>query len=339
MNNANCKNVVVLGAGGWAIALAMVLCRNGHKVTLWSKLPEEIEEIRQNRVRPSVLPDVQIPEAIDLSLDLSVCAQADFVILATAARFVGTTAGAIRDILPADAVVISVAKGLDPERKEPLTKVLAQVLPHNPVVVLSGPSHAEEVARQIPTTLVSASKDREACRGVADIFMNDSTRVYLSDDVVGVELGGVIKNVIALAAGVIDGMGYGDNTKAALMTRAIVEMARLGAAMGGRPQTFAGLTGVGDLIVTCTSMHSRNRRCGMLIGQGATLADAVKQVGMTVEGVTSAATVHELALQKGVEMPIVDAIYRMLYEDVPAQKVIAELMCRDVKRENEDVWF
>lgn len=336
MNN---KKIVILGAGGWAIALAMTLWENGHDVTVWSKLPQELDEIRRNHQRPAVLPDICIPNGIKLSEDIHVCADADYVVMATAAKFVRVTAKSIKGILPPSATIISVAKGLDPEREEPLTKVFSETLPGNPIVVLSGPSHAEELARRIPTTLVSASTSREASRAVADLFMNDNLRVYLSDDVVGVELGGVIKNVIAVAAGIIDGMGYGDNTKAALMTRAIVEMARLGAAMGGRPQTFAGLTGVGDLIVTCTSMHSRNRRCGILIGQGVPVEEAVRQIGMTVEGVASAATVRSLAREKGVEMPIVNAIYSILYENMPLQQVVPGLMRRDVKSENEDVWF
>ncbi len=333
------KHIVMLGAGGWSIALATVLWKNGHRVTLWSKLPQELEEIRKTRRRTSVLPEVDIPEGIQLSEDISVCGDADAVVMATAARFVRPTAQAAADVLPRSAIVISVAKGLDPDTQQTLSQVLGETIPQNPVVVLSGPSHAEEVARHVPTTLVSASRDSEASRLVADLFRNDSLRIYLSDDVVGVELGGVIKNVIAVAAGMVDGLGYGDNTKAALMTRAITEMARLGAAMGGRPQTFAGLTGVGDLIVTCTSMHSRNRRCGILIGQGVPVEEAIGQIGMTVEGVASASTVRTLAERAGVDMPIIRAIYGILYENLPPEQVVKGLMRRDMKSENEDVWF
>ena len=333
------RNIVVLGAGGWAIALAMALFDNGNDVTIWSKIPSELDEIRSLRQRPSVLDGVTIPAGIAVNDDLSVVKNADAVVLATAARFVRPTAASLRGLLSAQATVISVAKGLDPDTKETLSDVIAHELPHNPITVLSGPSHAEEVARKIPTTLVSASVSKETAGFVAELFINSYIRIYLSDDVTGVQLGGVIKNVIAVAAGIIDGMGYGDNTRAALMTRAIVEMARLGEAMGGRKQTFAGLTGVGDLIVTCTSMHSRNHRCGILIGKGVDTETAVKEIGMTVEGVASAKTVHELAAEKNVEMPIVDAVYAILYEGLSVREAMKTLMKRSVKSEDEDVWF
>lgn len=333
------SKAVVLGAGGWGLALAKVLCENGHNVTVWSKIEAELEEIKTYRMRPSVLDGVHIPEEISLSSDLSVCADAEFIVIATAARFVRSTCESIRGIANENAIIVSVAKGLDTETNMTLSATVAECLPHNPVAILSGPSHAEEVGRSVPTALVAASKDKETAQRVADVFKSPAVRVYLSSDVVGVELGGVIKNVIAIAAGIIDGMGYGDNSKAAVMTRAIVEMARLGEKLGGKAQTFAGLTGMGDLIVTCTSMHSRNRRCGILIGKGVKTEDAVKEIGMTVEGAASAKTVYALAKQNGVEMPIVEAVYKVLYEDLPAQQVMFDLMHREVKAENEDVWF
>lgn len=330
---------VVLGAGGWGLALAKVLYENGHKVTVWSAVETELDEIRTLRMRPSVLDGVHIPEEIEVSSDISVCRDADFIVLATAARFVRPTAESLKNIINEKAAIISVAKGLDPDTNDTLSATISECLPSNPVAVLSGPSHAEEVARKIPTALVAASSDKETAQKVASLFKSPFMRVYLSSDVIGVELGGVIKNVIAIAAGIIDGMGYGDNSKAAVMTRAIVEMARLGEKMGGKAQTFAGLTGMGDLIVTCTSMHSRNRRCGILIGKGANTEAAVKEIGMTVEGAASAKTVYALAKRHGVEMPIVESVYRVLYEDLPAQQVMFDLMHREIKAENEDAWF
>ena len=334
----NC-NAIVLGAGGWGLALAKVLCENGHNVTVWSKLESEIEELSSTRMRKNVLEGVHIPEEIKLTTDISVCREADFIVLATAARFIRSTAEELKNIINEKTVLISVAKGLDPETNETLSNTISAALPHNPIAVLSGPSHAEEVARNIPTALVSAAATRETAQSVADIFTNPFMRVYLSSDIIGVELGGVIKNVIAIAAGIIDGMGYGDNTKAAVMTRAIVEMARLGETLGGKAQTFGGLTGMGDLIVTCTSMHSRNRRCGILIGKGEDIHAAVEQIGMTVEGAASAKTVYALAQKYKVEMPIVEAVYKLLYENMPPEEVMKELMKRSTKLENEDVWF
>ena len=333
------SKISVLGAGGWGLALAKVLCENGHEVSVWSKVKSELDELKSSRTRPSVLEGVYLPEDMGLSYDLKDCSGADFVIMATAAKYVNATAAELRNIIGRDCVIISVAKGLDPSTERTLSSVISEQLPGNRVVVLSGPSHAEEVSRGVPTALVSASSDRKAAEMVADLFINPSIRVYLSSDVTGVELGGVIKNVIALAAGIIDGMGYGDNTKAALMTRAIVEMARLGKKLGGNVQTFAGLTGIGDLIVTCTSMHSRNRRCGILIGQGTSPAEAAEKIGMTVEGIASAKAVHELAQKNSVEMPIVSAVYRVLYEGCSVEKEMGSLMRRSKKTENEDAWF
>ena len=271
------NKIVLLGAGGWSIALAKALYKNEHDVNVWSALESEINEIERDRARPSVLSGVSIPDGIKTSADIEVCRQSDFVVIATAAKFVAQTARRLCGIIDENTVIISVAKGLDPNTNRRLSEVINAALPQNKVAVLSGPSHAEEVSRSVPTALVSASASFDASERVAKLFRSDVLRVYLSSDVVGVELGGVIKNVIAVAAGIIDGMGYGDNTKAALMTRAIVEMSRLGEKLGGKKQTFAGLTGIGDLIVTCTSMHSRNRRCGILIGQGVPVEEAIKR--------------------------------------------------------------
>ncbi len=331
--------VAMLGAGGWAIALSMVLLKNGHEVTMWSIAESELQEIQENRQRPRVLPEVAIPETLAVSRFLNFVSECDMVVLATASNGVHPTAARVADCVRRDAVIVSVAKGLEPGTNLRLSQAIEQELPHNPIVVLSGPSHAEEVARGYATTLVSASKDDAAARLVQDAFMNREMRVYLSNDVVGVELGGASKNVIAVAAGIIDGLGLGDNTKAALMTRGITEMARLGEALGGSAQTFAGLTGIGDLIVTCTSMHSRNRRAGILIGQGTPPGEAVQKIGMTVEGISAAKAIRELAQSAGVEMPIVDAIYGVLYENAPIRESIYGLMQRQKKYENEDTWF
>ena len=261
------------------------------------------------------------------------------VVLATPSFAVRSTAKRLAPLLDPGAVVVSVSKGIEKETSKTLTDVIEDELgPGHPVVALCGPSHAEEVGRKVPTVVVSASKDQKAAELVQDLFMNRRFRVYTSPDIVGVELGAALKNIIALCAGCCDGMGFGDNTKAALMTRGLTEIARLGMAMGGKKETFAGLTGVGDLIVTCTSMHSRNRRCGILIGQGVPVEEALKQIGAVVEGYYATATGKELAEKLGVEMPITEAAYSVLYEGKDPRDVLVELMTRAKKHEIEDSW-
>ena len=330
--------ISVMGSGGWGTALALVLLENGHDVTLWSYTEAECAVLKEQRENP-MLKGVSLPECLKLTSDSSCVKGCGVVVLATPSFAVRATARALAPLLEPGTVLVSVSKGIEKDTSLTLTEAIAQEVGERcPIVALSGPSHAEEVGRQIPTAVVSASKDRSAAELVQDLFMNERFRVYASDDVVGVELGAALKNVIALCAGVCDGMGYGDNTKAALMTRGLTEIARLGVAMGGRRETFAGLTGVGDLIVTCTSMHSRNRRCGILIGKGVPAQQAVQEIGAVVEGYYAAATARALAQKVGVEMPITEAAYQVLYCGKDPQSVIVELMTRERKHELEDSW-
>ena len=331
-------NIAVLGSGGWGTALALLLLENGHDVTLWSYREEECANLRQTRENP-VLKGVPLPEGLKLTSDPACVKGKGLVLMATPSFAVRGTAAQAKPLLDPGAVLVSVSKGVEKDTSLTLTEVIAQeVGEDHPVVALSGPSHAEEVGRGVPTVVVAASQDKAAAQLVQDSFMNKRFRVYTTDDVVGVELGAALKNVIALCAGTCDGLGCGDNTKAALMTRGLSEIARLGEAMGGRKETFAGLAGLGDLIVTCTSMHSRNRRCGILIGEGVPPAKAVEQIGMVVEGYYAAANAKALADKLGVEMPITQAAYQVLYENKDPKAVITELMTRDKKHESEESW-
>ncbi len=331
-------NITVLGSGGWGTALALLLLENGHEVTLWSYRQEESDNLRERRENP-VLSGVVLPEGLNLTADMACVKNSEVVVLATPSFAVRATAAQARPFLAPGAVLVSVSKGVEKDTSLTLTDVIAQEVGEgHPVVALSGPSHAEEVSRGVPTAVVAASQDQAAAELVQDIFMNPRFRVYATDDVVGVELGAALKNVIALCAGVSDGLGLGDNTKAMLMTRGLTEIARLGEAMGGRKETFAGLAGIGDLIVTCTSMHSRNRRCGIAIGKGTPPQQAVKEVGMVVEGYYAAANAKALADKLGVEMPITAAAYQVLYEGKDPKTVVVELMTRDKKHESEESW-
>ena len=330
--------IAVLGSGGWGTALALVLLENGHDVTLWSYAQAESDVLRETGENP-MLKGVPLPRELKLTAELDCVKGCGAVVLATPSFAVRTTARAAASLLEEGAVLVSVSKGIEKDTSLTLTEVIAQEVGEgHPIVALSGPSHAEEVGRRVPTAVVSASRDKAAAELVQDLFMNERFRVYASDDVVGVELGAALKNVIALCAGVCDGMGFGDNTKAALMTRGLTEIARLGVALGGRRETFAGLAGVGDLIVTCTSMHSRNRRCGILIGQGVPVEEAVRQIGAVVEGYYATATARALAEKAGVEMPITQAAYQAFYQGRDPRTVVAELMTRAKKHELEDSW-
>lgn len=329
--------IAVIGSGGWGTALAILLSENGHNVTLWSYKEEESAALRETREN-KVLLGVRIPDEMCLTSDLNCVKGCGAVVLATPSFAVRSTARQLREVLEEDTVVISVSKGIEKDTSLTLTEVIEEELPHHAVVALSGPSHAEEVGRRVPTAVVSASKNQQAAELVQDLFMNERFRVYTTDDVLGVELGAALKNVIALCAGISDGLGLGDNTKAMLMTRGLSEVARLGEALGGRKETFAGLAGIGDLIVTCTSMHSRNRRCGILIGQGVPPEQAVKDIGMVVEGYYAAATAKTLADKLGVEMPISAAAYAVLYEGKSPRDAVSELMTREKRTEDEESW-
>ena len=330
--------ITVLGSGGWGTALALVLLENGHEVTLWSYTEEESAVLRETGENP-MLKGVPLPKSLQLTTDMRAVNSCEVVILATPSFAVRTTAANLNKEVKPGTILVTVSKGIEKDTSLRLSQVVEEETQGKcPVVVLSGPSHAEEVGRKVPTAVVTASKDKAAAELIQDLFMNERFRVYASDDVVGVELGGALKNVIALCAGCCDGMGFGDNIKAALMTRGLTEMARLGVTLGGRKETFAGLTGVGDLIVTCTSMHSRNRRAGILIGQGKSPEQAVKEIGAVVEGYYATATAKALADKNGVEMPITQAAYEVLYHGKDVGQVLNELMTREKKHEIEDSW-
>lgn len=329
--------ITVLGSGGWGTAIAMVLSENGHEVQLWSAFDQECENLKKTRENP-FLKGVIIPESIELTADISKAQAADLIVLATPSFAVRETSEKLKGFLKSDTGIVIVSKGIERESMKNFTEVVQEVMGVDvKIAALSGPSHAEEVARSMPTACVAASKNANFARLVQDTFMNERFRVYTSSDVTGVELGGALKNVIALCAGVIDGMGFGDNTQAMLMTRGLSEIASLGVAMGGKRETFAGLAGIGDLIVTCTSIHSRNRRAGVLIGQGHSPEEAMKMVGAVVEGYYAAESARTLAVKMGIEMPIAEETYRVLYEGKDAKQVVGELMKRGKKPEHDDM--
>lgn len=324
----------VVGSGGWGTALALCLLRNGHETLLWShsrQKAEEMEKTRQN----NMLPGVQLPEALKIAWEPASVAGYPLVVIACPSVHIRSVCRQVAPYLAEDAVLVSVTKGIEPGSLLRMSQIVREET-HREVAVLTGPSHAEEVAKNIPTACVAASENQALAELVQDAFMSDSFRVYTSADVIGSELGGALKNVIALCAGVSDGMGNGDNTKAMLMTRGLTEIARLGVAMGARKETFAGLAGVGDLIVTCTSQHSRNRRAGILMGQGKGPQEAMAAVGAVVEGYYAAKSAWELACKLGVEMPIIHGAYRALYENVDVKTVLKSLLCRARKAETED---
>ncbi|MBE6973443.1 MAG: NAD(P)-dependent glycerol-3-phosphate dehydrogenase [Ruminococcaceae bacterium] len=328
--------VTVLGSGAWGTALAMVLLENGHDVTLWSFLEEECKVLRETGENP-MLKGVPLPKELKLTTDMNAAAGCQAVVIATPSFAVRSTAARLREIADPGTVLISVSKGIEKDTSLRLSQAIEEEVGDKcPVVVLCGPSHAEEVGRKIPTALVSAADDIRDAEFVQDLFMNNRLRIYTSDDRVGAEICAALKNVIALCAGCCDGMGYGDNTKAMLMTRGLAEIARLGIALGGKPESFTGLTGVGDLIVTCCSMHSRNRRCGILIGQGKPVEEAVREIGAVVEGYYAAANARTLAQKAGVEMPIAQAAYEVLYEGRDVHTVVTDLMSRTKRAESEN---
>lgn len=324
-------NVTVLGAGGWGLALALTLCANGHNVTVWSPFSEEVQQLQTVRANEHLLPGVKIDSNISVTDDISVSSRADVIVMATPSFAIRQTAARLKEHNPCG-IVVSVAKGLENGTLLRLSQVIKQELPNNVVTVLSGPSHAEEVARGIPTMLTVSGGNEAARKTVQRLFSNDFLRVYTNHDVIGAELGGAIKNVIAVAAGVCDGMGLGDNSRAALITRGLAEMTRLGAALGAEPSTFSGLTGMGDLIVTCTSVHSRNHRFGELVGKGVDIQTALTKVG-TVEGYYACKMAYELACKYNVDMPITELCYKLLYEGYSVDGIVKTLMTRPFKAE------
>ncbi|MDE7303568.1 MAG: NAD(P)H-dependent glycerol-3-phosphate dehydrogenase [Oscillospiraceae bacterium] len=328
----------ILGMGGFGLSLAVMLNNFGHNVTVWSAFEQEVEDIRRDGENKQKLPGVKVSDEIRLTNDISLVKDADIVIFGIPTRKLREVAKKAALHLSANTVVVNTGKGLEDDTLKRMSEVLEEELPADqPIVVLSGPSHAEEVALGMPTTVVAASKDSKYSDYVQSIMSNNTFRIYINNDLVGCELGGSLKNVIALCAGICDGMGFGDNTKAALMTRGITEIARLGVALGGKAETFAGLTGIGDLIVTCTSMHSRNRRAGILIGQGTDPEQAVIQVG-TVEGYICTRAAYNLAKKVGIDMPITDQCYKVLFEGLSAKAAVNNLMGRPKRHEAETVW-
>lgn len=324
----------IAGAGTWGTALAIHLAGCGHEVVLWSHLEEEAEQLSKSRRHPN-LPGARIPDSILLTSDPAVlCEKKQLILFAVPSIYTRETARRLRPYIPAGQRIVNVAKGIEEQTLLTQTEITEEELPGTEVAVLSGPSHAEEVSVGMPTAVVAGAKRRETAEYLQNLFMSPAFRVYISPDVKGIELGGALKNVIALAAGMADGLGYGDNTEAALVTRGITEMARLGVALGCDWQTFYGLTGLGDLIVTCGSRHSRNRRAGVLIGKGLSAEAAMKEVQMVVEGVYSAKAARALAAKVGVSMPIVEEVNRILFEGKPAADAVSELMCRDKTAEH-----
>ncbi len=331
-------NAVVLGSGGWGTALAIVLRDNGHAVTLWSRDAAKADALRQSRENP-LLRGVEIPREIEITNDLAPLRGAELVVFAAPSFALRSVARLAAPFLAPDALLVSVTKGIERGTHLRMSQLVREETGGaHEIVALSGPSHAEEVARRLPTGCVAASESQEAAEAVQKAFMNEAFRVYTHDDPVGVELSGALKNVAALCCGIVDGFGLGDNTKALLMTRALTEMARLTEKLGGRRDTVAGLAGVGDLIVTCTSMHSRNRRAGILIGQGKTPREATKEVGAVVEGCYAAQSAKELSDELGVDMPICRAVYAALYEGAEVAPTVHALMSRQPKRESDSCW-
>lgn len=328
--------ITVLGGGTWAIGLTIQLATAGHDVTVWSALESEIEMLSTTHAHVN-LPGASIPDSVKYTLDdKEAVTDKDILVMAVASSFTRKTAKRIAPLVKPGQIIVDVAKGIEEGTLKTLSEQIEDEIPGVRVVALSGPTHAEEVSRFMPTTIVASSPDKEVAMYIQDVFMTDTLRVYTSSDIKGVELGGSLKNVVALAAGIADGLGYGDNAKAALITRGIAEISRLGVKMGCRPETFSGLTGMGDLIVTCASMHSRNRRCGILLGQGKSLEEAQKEVGMVVEGIYSAKAAIELGKKYDVSLPIIEQVNLILFEGKDAGTAVKELMLREKKDEVSD---
>lgn len=326
--------VSVLGAGSWGTALSLLLCKNGHEVTLWSALEDEVRMLCEKREHESKLPGVCLPEDMKITADLEgSLKEPDVAVLAVPSPFTRSTAHRMAPFVKKGQIIVNVAKGVEERTLMTLSEIISEEIPQADVCVLSGPSHAEEVGKGLPTTCVVSAEKRETAEYLQGIFMSPVFRVYTTPDILGVELGGALKNVIALAAGTADGLGYGDNTKAALITRGIAEISRLGTKMGARAETFYGLSGIGDLIVTCASVHSRNRKAGYLMGKGYTMQEAMDEVKMVVEGVYSAKAAKSLAEKYQVEMPIIEEVNKVLFENKPAADAVRDLMLRDKKVE------
>ena len=328
-------NIGVLGAGSWGTALSVLLTENGHQVTVWSIDENEVNMLNEKREHVQKLPGVKLPDSMVVTTDLEGTVKGkDFLVLAVPSPFTRSTAKKMAPFVAEGQIIVDVAKGIEEATLLTLSKQIEEEIPQADVAVLSGPSHAEEVGRKLPTTCVIGAKTRKTAEYLQSMFISPVFRVYTSPDILGIELGGSLKNVIALAAGIADGLGYGDNTKAALITRGIAEITRLGVKMGGRIETFSGLTGIGDLIVTCASVHSRNRKAGYLMGQGMSMQEAMDEVKMVVEGVYSAKAAAKLAEKYGVSMPIVDEVNAVLFDGKSPAEAVNDLMMRESRSEN-----
>lgn len=332
------KKVSIIGSGSWGTANAISLASKGIDVKLWVRNNELLDIINEKRENSTYLPGATLPSNIMATNDLEYCCKdSEIIVLGTPSHAVRDTIENIERYLKKDQYIVNLAKGIENDSLCRMSEIIEEYLPENPIAVLSGPNHAEEVAKDMPSATVVSSKYKRVAEFIQDTFMTPRFRVYINPDIVGVELGGALKNIIALGAGISDGLGFGDNTKTALMTRGIVEIARLGVAMGARQSTFSGLSGVGDLIVTCTSMHSRNRRAGIAIGQGKTLEEVLKSTKMVIEGVRTTKSAYHLAKKFSIEMPITQEIYEVLYEGSDVKKSVIKLMTRNKTHEIEDL--
>lgn len=327
--------VGIIGAGSWGTAIAVLLDNNGHEITMWSAIGSEIDMLNAEHEHKEKLPGVRLSERMKFTKELKeAITDMNLIVLAVPSVFTRSTAHQMKDYVTSGQIVVNVSKGIEEETLMTMSQIIEEEIPQAVVAVLSGPSHAEEVGKLMPTTVVVGAKRKATAEFVQNIFKSNVFRAYISPDVIGIELGAALKNVVALAAGIADGLGYGDNTKAALITRGITEISRLGMAMGGQLETFAGLSGIGDLIVTCASMHSRNRRAGILLGQGKTMDEAMDEVKMVVEGVYSAKAALALARKYEIEMPIVEQVNAILFDGKKANEAVQELMVRENKEEH-----
>ncbi len=332
------NKVTVLGCGSWGTALAIVLAQKGQPVVMWCRRAEQADEMNNTRENKKYLPDVTLPEGIQVTTDLAAALDdVDYLVLAVPSQTLRENLNHIKELLPEKTILINTAKGLEVGTNLRMSQVVEDVIPGsiNRFVALYGPSHAEEVGRGVPTAIVSCSVNAEVAEAVQDLFMAPAFRVYTNNDLIGTEIGGAIKNIIAIATGITIGLGLGDNSQAALLTRGMAEITRFGTKLGADPMTFSGLTGIGDLVVTCTSRHSRNHRCGLALGQGKKLDEILQDMGMVVEGVKTTKATVELARELGISMPIAEMMYKVLFEDFPVQQAVGELMGRNKKSERE----
>lgn len=332
------NEVTFLGGGSFGTALSTLLGKKGYKVKMWDRDHTLVESINLDRKNTKYLPNIEIPDNVKAYDNIEeAVAYSNFIVLSVPSHVIRSLCKQISKFITKDQIIICIAKGIEEDTLKILSQVIEEELPQSNIVMLSGPSHAEEVALDIPTVVVAASKHKKIAEKVQDLFMTSTFRVYTNDDLIGVEIGGAVKNIIALASGISDGIGYGDNTKAALMTRGMNEIIKIGTKLGGKKETFSGLTGIGDLIVTCTSMHSRNRRAGILIGEGVPVNEAINKIGMVVEGIRACKAFYNLKEKIGVSMPITDVLYKVLFEGKNPKEGVFELMSRDKKDENHNL--